>query len=73
MEVDPAASLQSGFPAERKTGREHKWFVGTKFCVDMHMGREHASREKKLSLVNFLIFVQKNVSRMRFREIKIRP
>ena len=38
-----------------------------------HMGREHASREKKLSMVNFLIFVQKNVSRIRFQEIKIRP
>ena len=39
----------------------------------VHMGREHASREKKLSMVNFLIFVQKNVSRIRFQEIKIRP
>ena len=38
-----------------------------------HMGREHASREKKLPMVNFLIFVQKNVSRIRFQEIKIRP
>ena len=38
-----------------------------------HMGLEHASREKKLSMVNFLIFVQKNVSRIRFQEIKIRP
>ena len=38
-----------------------------------HMGREHASREKKLSMVIFLIFVQKNVSRIRFQEIKIRP
>ena len=38
-----------------------------------HMGREHASREKKLTLVNFLIFVQKNVSSIRFQEIKIRP
>ena len=26
-----------------------------------HMGREHASREKKLSMVNFLIFVQMNI------------
>ena len=39
----------------------------------IHMGREHASREKKLPMVNFLIFVQKNVSRIRFQEIKIRP
>ena len=38
-----------------------------------HMGREHASREKKLTMVNFLIFVQKNVSTIRFQEIKIRP
>ena len=37
------------------------------------MGPEHASREKKLTMVNFLIFVQKNVSRIRFQEIKIRP
>ena len=37
------------------------------------MGLEHASREKKLPMVNFLIFVQKNVSRIRFQEIKIRP
>ena len=41
--------------------------------IEVHMGREHASREKKLSMVNFLIFVQKNVSRIRFQEIKIRP
>ena len=39
----------------------------------LHMGPEHASREKKLSMVNFLIFVQKNVSTIRFQEIKIRP
>ena len=26
-----------------------------------HMGPEHASREKKLSMVNFLIFVQMNI------------
>ena len=38
-----------------------------------HIGREHASREKKLTMVNFLIFVQKNVSTIRFQEIKIRP
>ena len=38
-----------------------------------HMGREHASREKKLPMVNFLIFVHKNVYRIRFQEIKIRP
>ena len=39
----------------------------------VHMGPEHASREKKLSMVNFLIFGQKNVSTIRFQEIKIRP
>ena len=38
-----------------------------------HMGREHASREKKLSMVNFLIFVHKNVYRIRFQKIKIGP
>ena len=38
-----------------------------------HMGREHASREKKLPMVNFLIFVQTNVCTIRFQEIKIRP
>ena len=37
------------------------------------MGREHASREKKLSMVNFLIFVHKNVYRIRFQKIKIGP
>ena len=39
----------------------------------VHMGPEHASREKKLSMVNFLIFVHKNVYRIGFQEIKIRP
>ena len=39
----------------------------------VHMGPEHASREKKLTMVIFLIFVQKNVSTIRFQEIKIRP
>ena len=38
-----------------------------------HMGSEYVSREKKLSMVNFLIFGQKNVSTIRFQEIKIRP
>ena len=41
--------------------------------MTMHMGREHATREKKLPMVIFLIFVQKNVSTIRFQEIKIRP
>ena len=38
-----------------------------------HMGSEYVSREKKLTMVNFLIFGQKNVSTIRFQEIKIRP
>ena len=38
-----------------------------------HMGWEYVSREKKSTMVNFLIFVQKNVSTIRFQEIKIRP
>ena len=38
-----------------------------------HMGLKHSSREKKLPMVNFLIFVQKNIYRIRFQEIKIRP
>ena len=39
----------------------------------LHMGPKHALREKILSMVIFFIFVQKNVSRIRFQEIKIRP
>ena len=57
------------------------WCTGSKQgCIgcqcDMpseHMGSEYVSREKKLSMVNFLIFVQKNVSTIRFQENKIRP
>ena len=41
--------------------------------IPCHLGREYVSREKKLTMVNFLIFVQKNVSTIRFQEIKIRP
>ena len=37
------------------------------------MGSEYVSREKKSTMVNFLIFVQKNVSTIRFQEIIIRP
>ena len=53
---------------------EDKHFL-FRFCLynSVHMGREHAPREKKLSMVNFLIFVHKNVSRIRFQDIKIRP
>ena len=43
------------------------------YIVIYHMGPEHESREKKFTMVNFLIFVQKNVSTIRFQEIKIRP
>ena len=42
-------------------------------CHGVHMGREHASREKKLPMVIFFIFVHENVYRIRFQEIKIRP
>ena len=57
---------------------KEKWGKIQNRKIDMsliacHMGREHASREKKLTMVNFLIFVQKNVSTIRFQEIKIRP
>ena len=38
-----------------------------------HMGLKHASREKKLPMVNFLIFVHKNVYRIRFQKIKLGP
>ena len=41
--------------------------------VFVHMGLKHASREKKCSMVNFLIFVHKNVYRIRFQKIKIGP
>ena len=41
------------------------------FKVVSHMGPEHASREKKLQMVNFFIFVHENVYRIRFQEIKI--
>ena len=37
------------------------------------MGLKHASREKKLPMVNFFIFVHKNVYRIRFQKIKIGP
>ena len=37
------------------------------------MGPERASREKKLPMVIFLIFVHKNVYRIRFQKIKIGP
>ena len=41
------------------------------FKVVSHIGPEHASREKKLPMVIFFIFVHENVFRIRFQEIKI--
>ena len=40
--------------------------------MPMYIGPEHASREKKCTMVSFLIFVHKNVYRIRFQEVKIR-
>merc|ERR1712115_452966 len=45
------------------------YFLCGIFTWDQNMYQE----KKKLSMVNFLIFVQKNVSTIRFQEIKIRP
>ena len=59
-------------PKIRQTDIEGKR-KGAAQRVIVHMGREHASREKKLPMVNCLIFVQKYVSTIRFQEIKIRP
>ena len=50
-----------------------KWMKEICSHLTVHLGREYVSREKKLTMVNFLIFVQKNVSTIRFQEIKIRP
>ena len=38
-----------------------------------HMGSEYVSREKKLTMVNFLIFVQINIYITGFQKMKIRP
>ena len=61
----------------RTTFSGAKLIVLTDFSKEMtisaHMGSEYVSREKKFTMVNFLIFVQKNVSTIRFQEIKIRP
>ena len=38
-----------------------------------HMGREHASRDKKLPMVIFLIFGQMNIYIKGFQKMKIRP
>ena len=37
------------------------------------MGLKHASGEKKCSMVNFFIFVHKNIYRIIFQKIKIGP
>ena len=46
-------------------------FVNALSLNATHMGPEHASREKISSMVIFLIFVHKNVCRIRFQEIKM--
>ena len=67
-------SDMSTFPWHRLTSIKYKWEpYGTVRLVYNHMGWEYVSREKKSTMVNFLIFVQKNVSTIRFQEIKIRP
>ena len=42
------------------------------YCLQAHRGRTCIKR-KKISMVNFSIFVHKNVNRIGFQEIKIRP
>ena len=41
--------------------------------IPLYMGREHASRDKKLPMVNFLIFGQMNIDIKGFQKMKIRP
>ena len=41
--------------------------------IGAHMGSEYVSREKKLTMVNFLIFVQINIYIKEFQKMKIRP
>ena len=45
----------------------------SEFWIEHHVEEEHASREKKLSMVNLLVFVHKNEYRIGFQEIKIHP
>ena len=40
---------------------------------EIHMGLKHESREKKIAHGKFFDFLHKNVYRIRFQEIKIRP
>ena len=42
-------------------------------CIVLHLGPEHASRDKKLPMVNFLIFRQMNIYIKGFQKMKIRP
>ena len=53
-----------------------RWKVSDKalkVVLRSHGTRTCIKRKKRFTMVNFLIFVQKNVSRIRFQEIKIRP
>ena len=52
--------IRTKWKREEKVEEEDTW------VLNMH-------QEKILSMVNFLIFVHKNVYRIRFQEIKIRP
>ena len=56
-----------------KVTARHSRFQGTDIEHREHMGLKHASREKKCTMVIFLIFVLKNVYRIRFQKIKIGP
>ena len=52
-------ALLRGAKAQKLSGPSH----GTRTCI----------KRKKITMVIFFIFVQKNVSRIRFQEIKIKP
>ena len=67
-----------------KVNKKQKWVFNDRFHnrITMPMGRNSSNKahgiricikRKELPMVNFLIFVQKNVSTIRFQEIKIRP
>ena len=58
--------LTFGDQKNKSTHKCRKLTVWMINAIARHMGREHASREKKLTMVNFFIFVQKNVSTIRF-------
>ena len=61
------------FLKESRLLLETEWMVNIVTNMNLHMGPEHASREKKLMRVIFFIFVHKNVFTIRFQEIKISP